>query len=37
MGKVEATVGHAEMLLFWTELLNEFQGLGTDLLAETGN
>lgn len=36
MGKAEATVGHADMLLLWTELLNEFQGLRSDLHAETG-
>lgn len=37
MGKAEATVGRAEMSLLWMESLNEFQGLRSDLYAETGN
>lgn len=36
MSKVEAKVGQAEMLLFWTKLLNQFWELGSNLFAVTG-
>lgn len=36
MGKVEATVGHAEMLLFWTELLMNFSDWDLTCLQKQG-
>lgn len=36
-GKIETTVGHTEMLLYWTELLINFLGAGSHMLSGTRN